>query len=182
MQNLKTEQIKNIQIDEGVIFANYGEDSERELGPTRGGGEFTVTNKIRNIEHDGARGAEAGLQVVEEQEVKLKVTVLDTSQENIALAIPGCVVAEDGSITNGDNGLIQEEKYLKNITMFAKLLGGTYKKISIYRAMHEGALKMKAAPKAEGELELEFSGHFDPKDNTQKFWKIEDANSITSKA
>ena len=178
MPDITTKQIENIQIDEGIVFTNYGEADERQLAPSRGGGEFTVTNKLRNIEHDGAQGAEAGMQILEEQEAKLKVTILDTSQENLAMAIPGCVVEDDGSITNGENGLIPEQNYLKNVTMFAKLLGGKYKKIDIYRAMHEGALAMKAAPKAEGEIELEFTAHFDPKNSKEKIWRIQEVANI----
>ena len=40
--NLTTKQIESIQIDEGVIFLNYGETDERLLAPTRGGGEFAA--------------------------------------------------------------------------------------------------------------------------------------------
>ena len=41
--NLTTKQIESIQIDEGVIFLDYGETTERLLAPTRGGGEFAAT-------------------------------------------------------------------------------------------------------------------------------------------
>lgn len=51
--NLTTKQIESIQIDEGVIFLNYGETDERLLAPTRGGGEFAATVTVRDIEFDG---------------------------------------------------------------------------------------------------------------------------------
>jgi len=172
VRNLTTQNIENIQIDEGVVYADYGETTERLLGPARGGGEFTVDNKIRNIEHDGARGAEVGLQVIEEQVAKLKVTILEMSQTNLILAIPGCVVEQDGSITNGENGIISAAGYLKNVTMFAKLVNGKYKRIQLFSAMHEGALALKAVAKSEGELSLEMSGHFDPTDTTALLWRI----------
>ena len=41
--NLTTKQIESIQIDESVIFLNYGEEDEQFLAPTRGGGEFAAT-------------------------------------------------------------------------------------------------------------------------------------------
>lgn len=170
--NLTTVQIENIQINEAVVYADYGETTERVLGPSRGGGEFTVDNKIRNIETDYSKGPEVGLQVLEEQLAKLKVTILDMSQSNLALAIPGCVVEQDGSITNGENGVISDAGYLKNITAFCKLINGKYKKIQIFNAMHEGGLTIKAVPKAEGELSYEFNGHFLPTDSTAKLWRI----------
>ena len=38
IKNLTTAQIESIQIDEGVVFLDYGETGERMLAPTRGGG------------------------------------------------------------------------------------------------------------------------------------------------
>ena len=38
--NLSTDDIKKIQIDEGIVVINYGETDEKVLGPTRGGAEF----------------------------------------------------------------------------------------------------------------------------------------------
>lgn len=93
--NLTTKQIESIQIDEGVIFLNYGETDERLLAPTRGGGEFAATVTVRDIEFDGRHGKTTGTQVIEEQGASLKVTTLCMSQENLALAIPTCTIAAD---------------------------------------------------------------------------------------
>ena len=71
----------NIQIDESVIFLDYGENTERFLAPTRGGGEFAATVTVRDIEFDGRHGKTAGTQVIEEQGASIKVTTLCMSQE-----------------------------------------------------------------------------------------------------
>lgn len=97
--NLTTKQIESIQIDEGVIFLNYGETDERLLAPTRGGGEFAATVTVRDIEFDGRHGKTTGTQVIEEQGASLKVTTLCMSQENLALAIPTCTIAADDGKT-----------------------------------------------------------------------------------
>ena len=119
--NLTTKQIESIQIDEGVIFLNYGETAERLLAPTRGGGEFAATVTVRDIEFDGRHGKTTGTQVIEEQGASLKVTTLCMSQENLALAIPTCTIAADDgkTIKNPPTGVIGADKYLKNVTMFA---------------------------------------------------------------
>lgn len=171
-RNLTTAQIENIPIDSGVVYKDYGETTERLLAPTRGGGEFTVTNKIRNIERDGARGPEKGLQVIEEQIAMLKVNLLSFTQEDLALAVPGCAVEQDGSLVNGTGGVIGSGSYFANITMFAKLVNGKYKKIQIFNPMHEGNFGLKAIDKAEGELALEVSSHFDPADDTAVIWRV----------
>ncbi len=181
MTNLTQQEVEKIQIDESVNYINFGLPTERLLGITRGGSEFTVTNAVRDIEYDGRQGKTKGLQVIESQEAKLKLTTLCSSQENIALAIPGCeIVDENGKkiIQNGGNTVIAESDYLDNITSFAKTLDGKYKKITIKNALHEGGFASKAAQKAEGEIALEFDAHFNPKDVTEKIWRIEDVDAI----
>lgn len=182
VKNLTKSQIEKIQIDEGVIYTNFGTEKEKLFAPTRGGGEFTVTNTIRDIEYDGRRGKTKGLQVIEDQSALLKVKVLDCSQEQLALGIPGAVVQTSGGktiITNPDNGIIPEEAYLENVVMFARLIDGTYKKISLFNAMHEGGFSFKAVQKSENEHALEFISHFNPYDTDEKLWKIEDVPAIT---
>ena len=157
--NLTTKQIESIQIDEGVIFLNYGETDERLLAPTRGGGEFAATVTVRDIEFDGRHGKTTGTQVIE---------------ENLALAIPTCTIAADDgkTIKNPTTGVIGADKYLKNVTMFAKTIGGKYKKIAIYNAMHETGFNVKAVQKAEGELALEFLAHYKHSDLDGDLWAV----------
>lgn len=181
VKNLTKQQIESIQIDEGLIILDYGEQSELALAPTRGGGEFNATVTIRDIEFDGKHGKTAGAQVIEEQSASLKVTTLCMTQENLALAIPGCVVANANgkAIENPECGLIPESAYLKNVTMFAKLIGGTFKKITIYHPLHESGLNFKAVQKTEGELALELTAHYtlDDLEGKGKLWKVEDISA-----
>lgn len=171
--NLTEEQIGKIQIAEGLIYVNYGEETEKLLAPTRGGGEFTVTEKVRDIEFDGRRGKTKGLQVIEEMDASLKVTTLGADQDSLLLALAGGSESED-IIESGATGLIADTKYLTNITMFCQLIDGTYKKITLFNALHEGGLTLGAKPKAEGEIALEFNAHWDPTDITNLIYQIED--------
>lgn len=174
--NLTTKQIESIQIDEGVIFINYGETDEEMLAPTRGGGEFAATVTVRDIEFDGRHGKTTGTQVIEEQGASLKVNTLCMSQENLARAIPTCTVASDEgkSIKNPATGVIPASTYLKNVTMFAKTIGGKYKKITIFNAMHETGFTAKAVQKAEGELSFEFIAHYPHTNLDGDLWKVEE--------
>lgn len=177
--NLTTKQIESIQIDESVIFLDYGENTERFLAPTRGGGEFAATVTVRDIEFDGRHGKTAGTQVIEEQGASIKVTTLCMSQENLALAIPTCKVSTQSgnAISNPKTGVIPMSDYLKNVTMFAKTIGGKYKKITIYNAMHETGFTAKAVQKAEGELAFEFIAHYPHSDLDGDLWKVEEVNT-----
>ena len=120
VENLTKQEVENIQIDEGLVFVDYGETTEMKVAPTRGGGEFVANATIRNIEFDGRRGATAGTQLIDEQDATLNVTSICASQETLALAFPGATVESDGSvIKNPRCGLIPETAYRKNITMFS---------------------------------------------------------------
>lgn len=179
--NLTQQQIENIQIDEALIFINYGENDERFLAPTRGGGEFTAGVTVRDIEFDGRNGKTAGTQVIEEQNASIKVTTLCMSQENLQLAVPGSIVESEGTVLeNPSSGVIPLTSYLKNITMFAKVIGGGFKKIAIYNAMHETGFTSKAVQKAEGELAYEFLAHYPYSDlnGKGKLWRVEDIEQM----
>jgi hypothetical protein len=183
---LTQQQLENIQIDYGIVYVNYGEVDQALLGPTRGGGTFSVTKNIREIEFDGRRGKSKGAQVVDEINAQLNVTHLDTSMQTLKLAMPYATFEGDGTTVpytitckSANVGVIPNTAYLKNVTMFAKTVKGGYKKITLYNAMNEADFSFAAAPKAEGTIAMEIYAHWDPTDYTQNLYKIEDVASIT---
>lgn len=180
---LTRQQVENIQIDHGLVFVNYGETDQKQLGPTRGGGEFVVTKNIRDIEYDGRRGKTKGIQVVDEIDAHLTVTHLDASLETLKLAMPYAKLDAQGKkITCGADalGVIPAEAYLKNVTMFARVIGGGYKKITLYNAMSEADFTLTAAPKGEGEMPLEVYAHWDAYDDEADLYEIEDIDAIAT--
>lgn len=174
--NLTQNDVNKIQIDEGVVVTDYGETSEKVLGPTRGGAEFTATPSIRDIEFDGRKGKTAGMQVKDGEDVSLKINTLCCSQDNLALAIPGSSIAETtgNKITPGSFGVIPAKSYLKNVAVITKMLDGTFKILVIKNAMHEGAFGFKANSKSENEHSLEFLGHYSISDDSP-IWYVEDS-------
>lgn len=178
---LTQEQIENIQIDYGIVFVNYGEVDEKQLAPTRGGGTFTVTKNIRDIEFDGRKGKTKGAQVADEINAMLSVALLNTSMENLALAMPWATYSDGKLSAKSSNlGVIQDSAYLSNITMFAKVVGGGYKKITLYEAMTENDFSLAAAPKAEGVVTLEIHAHWDAKNDDADLYDIEDVGAISA--
>jgi len=174
-------QIENIQIDYGLVYINYGETEERQLAPTRGGGTFTVTKNIREIEYDGRKGKTKGMQVVDEINAMLSVPLLCASMDNLALAMPWATYS-DGKLSaeSGNLGVIQDSAYLTNVTLFAKVIGGGYKKITLYNAMTENDFSLAAAPKAEGVITLEVHAHWNAEDDTADLYDIEDVGTISA--
>ena len=178
--NLTQQEIEKIQIDEGVVMLDYGEETERVLAPCRGGGEFTATATVRDIEFDGRNGKTAGTQVIEEQAASIKVTTICMSQENLVLMMPFCRVEGTGTkvLKNPKMGLIPESAYPKNVALFAKLIDGSYKKIIIYKPMHEEGLSVKAVQKAEGELALTLNAHYGKGELDGDLWTIEEVTEF----
>jgi hypothetical protein len=176
---LTQEQVENIQIDYGIVFVNYGVVGEKQLAPTRGGGTFDATKTIRDIDFDGKKGKTKGMQVVEEMDAVLNVPLMDTSMDNLALTIPHATYANDKISAKSSNlGVIPDSAYLSNITMFAKVIGGGYKKITLFSAMNEGDFSLAATPKAEGVINLQVYAHWNPQDDTADLFDIEDIETI----
>ncbi len=177
---LTQEQVENIQIDYGLIYLNYGVAGERRLAPTRGGGTFNVTKNIREIEYDGRKGKTKGMQVVDEINAMLSVPLLDTSMDNLALAMPWATYS-GGKISgkSGNLGVIPNSAYVENITLLAKVIGGGYKQITLYNAMAENDFSIAAAPKSEGVINLEVHAHWDAEDDTVDLYDVQDVETIS---
>ena len=173
------EQIEAIAIDYGIVHLNYGEVGEKLLGPTRGGGGFSVQASYRDIEFDGAKGKTKGMKVVEDLNAMLGVTLIDTSIDVLELAMPFVVrVGDILTAASASVGIIPGAAYRKNVTMFVKLISGQYKKITLYNALSEKDFSLSAKPKGESEVALELSAHWDPTDEASVLYKIEDVASL----
>ena len=174
--------IEKIQIDEGIVVVNFGKATHRIIGPTRGGATATITPSIRDIDHDGRRGKEKNLQVKDGEDASITVATICSSQENLALALPGAVVGADTgkTIKPSKFGLIPASAYLDNIAIVTKMADGTFKVLIIYNAMHEGAFTLKAASKAENEHNLELQAHYDPTVAEDEFDLYEIKDSATN--
>ena len=178
--SLTQAQIENIQIDHGIVYLDYGLATERRLAPTKGGGTFSVQKNIRDIEYDGRKGKTKGAQVVDEINCMLTVPLMDTSMENLAFAMP--YLDFDNTTIKAkstDLGLIQSGSYATNITLFAKVVGGGYKKIQVNNPMTENDFSIVAAPKTEGVISLEVNGHWDATDDAVNLFEVEDIASIS---
>ena len=172
--NLSTDDKKKIQIDEGIVVIDMGEPTEKVLGPTRGGAEFTATPSIRDIEFDGRKGKSKGMQIKDGEDVSVKIKSLCCSLESLKLAIPGATIdTSKKELTPGGFGVIPDTAYLKNVAVITKMLDNTYTIIKVSNPMHEGAFGYKGVQKAENEHNLEFLGHYDPTSSSEEnIWKI----------
>lgn len=181
---LTKEMVENIQIDHGVLFKNYGEKDQELIGPARGGGNFKVERTYRNIEYDGVKGDTQGLVSVDDENATLTVKTINASMSTFADKLPGAKLTKDptsGKITKieaGSLGVIKEESYIKNITLFAQKIGGNFVKITIKRALDKNGLDFSAVQKAEGEIELAYKAHHKYDDGEDPIYSIEDVDDM----
>jgi len=176
---LTSTSIENIQIDYGMVYIDYGEATERQLGPTRGGATLKITKEMHDIEFDGMKGKSKTMQVIDSINCSLSVANLDCRMDNLALAMPWITYGSDvltAEVTNV--GALASADYLTNIVVFAKLVGGEYKKITLYAPINESDFELTAAPKAEGTVGLEFYAHWDPTSDTADLFVIEDVSTL----
>lgn len=171
-------QTNKIQIDEGIVVLNLGEENEEILGPCRGGAEFKATPSIRDIDYDGSRGKTMGLQVKDGEVVSLTINTLNCSQDNLARAIPNAVISNDKAkdISQGEFGIIAKSKYIPKVSVITKTLDGKFKVLTVKNVMHEGEFNFKAVQKAENEHNLELIGHYDYT-NDDPIWEIKDSDT-----
>lgn len=182
---LTKQMIENIQIDHGVLFKNYGLEGEELIGPLRGGTNFKVERTYRNIEYDGSKGETKGLTTLDDENATLTAKTINASMETFADKLPGAKVTRDEQnkkitkIEAGDLGLIAEEAYTKNITMFAQKVGGGFIKVTIRRVLDKNGLDFSAVQKAEGEIELSYKAHHKYTDETSEpIYTIETVESM----
>jgi hypothetical protein len=175
MRNLTQTQIDSIVLDAAILFANYGETGVREIGITKGGVEFNVTENVRDIEYDGRRGKTKGMEVVDAIDAYMKVTTLEASQANVLETLAAASLTTQ-VIANTQAGVVPTSHYLKNVTAFGKQIGtNKYKKITLFNADGQGGLTFSMTDKAEAGLTIQFNAHWNPLNVADPLYKIEDS-------
>jgi hypothetical protein len=178
-RNITQQQIESIILDAAIVFKNYGLSSQEEIGITRDGAEFNVTEEIRQIEHDRSMGRTKGFETVDKIDAYIKVKTLELTNEHIRDSLAACMVTENGGIVNTTGGIIPDDRYLDNVTIFGiENKSGAYKKIQIRNAAacNNGGLTTSFSPKGEAELDLQFNAAWNPLDVTEKLYSIDDVN------
>lgn len=86
--------IRNIVIDAGAVYINYGIGGERLLGATEGGNVFRIEREVREIEVDGVKGKTMGLRRIITENASIIANMKEMSPENLVAALAGSDSAE----------------------------------------------------------------------------------------
>lgn len=164
--------VKRLQLGAGVFFKNYDVASDtyqsakaagKCVGATQGGGTFTATPTMRQVEIDGTAGRVKGLADVQSWEVAMQTTFIETSVNTIRCAL-GASKINTGELSGytkieGKMG-IDDDDYIENLTWIG-FLSGSDKPIMIqlYNGLNESGLTYAVADDNEGNVPATFYGY-----------------------
>lgn len=131
------------------------------LGATRGGGSFTCTPEIRNVEADGKRYEFKGSTVNDGWTVKLSTTLLEVTPENFKRALMCADVTDE---TGGKMHTVKVRTDIKDGDYIPTLcwVGDTskgYVMIELSNALNIAGASFTFTDKGEGTLPVEFHAH-----------------------
>jgi hypothetical protein len=161
---------KNMILDAGVVYVNYGETNERILGATEGGNSFTIERDFQEIAVDGAKGKIKGLMRLVAENASLAVNMREFSTANLLAALPGTVKAYFPAVTPTHDsitstGSLSDSSYLTNIALVSTVSGSNQPCVIILtNAIADGKFEFKAKDKDAVTLEVTFSATYDPAD------------------
>jgi len=175
--SLRKESLRNLLVDAGAVYLNYGEEDERLLGATQGGASFNVEQEVREIEVDGARGPIKGGRRVVEEHARITVNLMEMTPENLEIALFGAEASDNGSdggkkvtrsiSTPGDSA------YFKNIALVGDIAGSSEPAIFLIKnAMADGNFELTTEDQDEAAVEVQFTAHFDPEALHESPWEI----------
>lgn len=166
---ITAETVKNMILDAGAVYANYGEPDERLIGATSGGNTFTVEREIKEIEIDGARGKVKGARRIVSENASLTINLLEMSVENFKMALTAADVSDvmEDSTKVADKikprGKILDSDYIKNVALVTTVSGTDQPCIIIlYNVLADDEFELELEDKEEGKPEIVLSAHYDP--------------------
>lgn len=179
---LRPETFQNLQLNAGAFLVDFDfssyktlatleaaltealKDGSKTLGATRGGGTFTATPEVRNIEADGKRYEFKGSTVFDSWDIKLTATLLEVNATNMARALASAETETDSGFTSGTKTVVklrtdlEDTDYIDKLCWFGKTSKGLVA-IELENALNTTGATLTFADKGEGTLPVEFHAH-----------------------
>ena len=176
---LRKETYENLQLNAGITLVNFDYENIADaaalktaiaaaktagtdiLGATRGGGTFTITRDIRQVEADGVRYRFKGSEIVDSADAYLSETLIEVTPEHIKSVLGNADVTTSGSKTTiALRTAIEDDDYLENIVWIGDTSKG-FVAICLYNALNTADFTLTFADKKEGTINCEFHAHQD---------------------
>lgn len=133
-------------------------DDNKRLGATRGGGTFTISRDMRQVEADGVRYRFVGDTFVDSSDAYLSTTLLETGDPHVMEA----AMATADVTTTGEKTVLKmrtriaEEDYIHNLCWVGDIADGGFVAIKLANAINTTDLTLTYTDKGEATLPVEF--------------------------
>lgn len=184
---VRTETFKNLQLNAGAFLVNFDyasiesvdalkaaiatalEDKSKTLGATRGGGTFTATPEVRNIEADGKRYEFVGSTVFDSWSIKLTGTLMEIIPENFSRILAAADVTENSGKNMKTIKVrtdVKSTDFIDTLTWVGDTSRGAMM-ITIKNALNTTGATLTFTDKGEGTLPFEFTAHQSSVEDTE---------------
>lgn len=158
--------MEHLILDAGAVYKNFMLPDQAQVGATSGGNEFQAKAKIRQIQVDGVKAANAkGLEVIDNITTTLKCTFLEVTAEILQAALIADI--DTSSDNNYDiitgKTIIADGDYIKNLAWVGTISGSNKPVIIVIEnALCLDGLQLKTQDSKDNTLDVTFTAHADP--------------------
>lgn len=181
----RAEGFKHVLLNVGALFQNFDYsaikttaelktalnsalgDEAKCLGMTRGGGSFTTTREMRQIEADGLRYRYVGDTITDSVDATLNFTFIEFAPKNIKMGLTAAdTVTDSEKTTITPRTLIKTGDYLHNLVLATDLNNGGVMLIAFKNALNTADFTITYTDKGEATYPLELHPY---QDNLEDF-------------
>lgn len=174
---LRRDTYRSLQLNAGITLVNYdissyttAEDLKTALataitagtnllGATRGGGTFTMTREIRQVEADGARFRFVGGEIVDSADAYLSETLIEITPAHLKHVLGNVDVTTSGTKSVIDfRTAFEDGDYLQNVVWIGDTSEG-FVCIDLKNALNTADFTFTFADKNEGTVNVEYHAH-----------------------
>lgn len=174
---VRPETFQNLQLNAGAFLVDFDwenadtvealktalvaalKDGTKTLGATLGGGTFTLTPEVRQIEADGKRYEFIGSTVFDSWTVQMSGTLKEVTADNFKRILPTAVVDGEGAVRKiRVKTSLDENSYLEKLVWVGDTSKG-FVLIELDNALNTVGATLTFADKGEGTLPFEFHAH-----------------------
>lgn len=164
-QNFDYSKIKTVDELKTALIAALA-DEDKCLGMTKGGGSFTTTREMRQIEADGLRYRYVGDTITDSVDATLNFTFIEFSPKNIKIGLTAADSTEDGEKTTiTPRTLIKNGDYLHNLVLATDMNNGGVMLIVFKNALNTADFTITYTDKGEATYPLELHPYQDNLDD-----------------
>lgn len=176
---LRRDTYRSLQLNAGITLVNFdissyttAEDLKTALataisagtnllGATRGGGTFTMTREVRQVEADGARFRFVGGEIVDSADAYLSETLIEITPAHLKHVLGNVDVTTSGTKTVIDfRTAFEDGDYLQNVVWIGDTSEG-FVCIDLKNALNTADFTFTFADKNEGTVNVEYHAHQD---------------------